>query len=115
MARRGDLYWIAADVLRPSRSGVPHPYVVVSEDVFNASRLPVVVVCALTSQLRKANEPGAVLLDDGEGGLPARSVVVPTQVCSVDKADLGAFIGRLEAARVDRIVAGLGVVQRSTR
>jgi mRNA interferase MazF len=46
----------------------PHPHVVVQEDVFNHSRITTVIVCALTSNLNRAHEPGNVLLDVGEGG-----------------------------------------------
>jgi mRNA interferase MazF len=105
---RGDLFWIAADDGRYS-----HPHVVVQDDVFNHSRVATVVVCALSSNLHKASEPGNVLLDAGEGELPAQSVVVVSQIASIDKARLGAFIGTLSRARVDQILAGLRFQQRS--
>jgi mRNA interferase MazF len=81
--------------------------------VFNHSRIDTVVVCALTTNLHRATEPGNVLLDDGEGGLPTRSVVVVSQISSVAKAALGERIGRLEAGRVDQVLAGLRFQQRS--
>jgi mRNA interferase MazF len=86
---------------------------VVSDDVFNHSRITTVVVCALTSNLHRANEPGNVLLEVGEGNLPEHSVVVVSQVSSVDKARLGQRIGSLSAARVDQILAGLRFQQVS--
>jgi mRNA interferase MazF len=70
-------------------------------------------VCALTSDLRKAAEPGNVLLDPGEGGLPRPSVVVVSQIDAVDKRRLGAYIGQLSAARVDAVLDGLGFLQRA--
>ncbi len=51
----------------------PHPRVVVQDDVFNRSRVATVVVCALTSSLRRANGPGNVLLEAGEGNPPSRA------------------------------------------
>ncbi len=60
---RGDLFWVAPDATRGSVPGRPHPHVVISEDVFNHSRIRTVVVCALTSNPKRANEPGNVLLD----------------------------------------------------
>ena len=65
------------------------------------------IVCALTSNLHRAKEPGNVLLDEGEGGLPKRSVVVVSQIDSVDKSRLGDRIGTLSPARVDEVLAGL--------
>ena len=112
--RRGDLYWIAAADLRPSVPGEPHPHVVVQADVLNRSRIPTVVVCALSSQLRRSTEPGSVLLEPGEGDLPRQSVVVVSQIGVVDKAALGAHIGRLSEARVRQILDGLRFQQRLT-
>jgi mRNA interferase MazF len=81
--------------------------VVVQEDVFNHSRITTVIVCALTSNLQRANEPGNVLLDVGEGDLPEQSVVVVSQISSIDKVRLGERIGSLSDTRVDEILAGL--------
>jgi mRNA interferase MazF len=87
--------------------------VVVQDDVFKHSRITTVVVCALTSNLHQANEPGNVLLEVGEGNLPKQSVVVVSQVSSVDKARLGERIGSLSDARVDQVLAGLRFQQVS--
>lgn len=108
--RRGDVHWLAPEHGGGSR---PHPHVVVQDDVFNRSRLPTIVLCALTSNLHRADEPGNVLLDEGEGGLPKRSVVVVSQLVSVEKSALGERIGSLSNERVEQIVAGLRFQQRS--
>jgi mRNA interferase MazF len=90
---------------RPTSPG--HPHVVVQDDVFNHSRIATVVVCALTSNSRRSNEPGNVVLEVGEGNLPKPSVVVVSQVYSVEKAGLGERIGSLSDTRVEQILAGL--------
>jgi mRNA interferase MazF len=108
--RRGDLFWIEPD---GSRDSVAHPHVVVQDDVFNRSRLTTVIVCALTSNLKRATEPGNVLLDAGEGGLAKRSVVVVSQVSAIDKARLGARIGSLSGDRVEQILDGMRFQQAS--
>lgn len=110
---RGDVWWISPDDDPAAAPHHPHPHVVLQDDLFNRSRIPTVVVCALTSNLRRADEPGNVLLDAGEGGLPRRSVVVVSQLSVVEKACLGDRIGALSAARVAQILAGLGMQQRS--
>ena len=86
---------------------------VVQEDVFNHSRITTVVLCALTSNLQRAKEPGNVLLEPGEANLPAQSVVVVSQVSSVEKSRLGERIGALSDARVGQILAGLRFLQAS--
>ena len=110
---RGDVYWIAPDDSRGPVPSYSHPHVVVQDDVFNHSRVATVVVCALTSNLQRASEPGNVLLDVGEGSLSRQSVVVVSQVSSVEKTRLGERIGSLSAARVEQILAGLRFQQAS--
>jgi mRNA interferase MazF len=87
--------------------------VVVQDDVFNHSRITTVVVCALTSNLHRADEPGNVLLEVGEGDLPRQSVVVVSQISAVEKNRLGQRIGSLSEARVEQILAGLRFQQAS--
>lgn len=107
---RGDLFWIA-----PEGGGPAHPHLVVQDDVFNESRITTVIVCALTTNLHKATEPGNVLLEPGEGDLPKQSVVVVSQIDSVPRSRLGARIGALSQARVDQVLDGLRFQQRSFR
>jgi mRNA interferase MazF len=110
---RGDLFWIEPDESRGSVPGSAHPHVVVQDDVLNHSRIHTVVVCALTSNLKRATEPGNVLLDPDEAGLARQSVVVVSQVSSVEKARLGERIGALSETRVEQILAGLRFQQAS--
>ena len=110
---RGDVFWIRPDDPLGPVPSYSHHHVVVQDDVFNHSRITTVVVCALTPNLRRANEPGNVLLEAGEGNLPKQSVVVVSQVSSVDKARLGERIGSLSDARVEQILAGLRFQQVS--
>lgn len=112
---RGDIFWVAPDETRGSLPGVPHPHVVVQDDVFNHSRIGTVVVCALSSNLNKAAEPGNLLLAPGEGGLPRQSVVVASQVSCLYTWRLGERIGSLSPQRVDDILAGLRFVQALQR
>ncbi|MBL8683464.1 MAG: type II toxin-antitoxin system PemK/MazF family toxin [Myxococcales bacterium] len=107
LVRRGELYWIVPDPSDDVAPNFAHPHVVVQDDVFNRSRVRTVIVCALTSNLHRANEPGNVLLDEGEGSLARRSVVVVSQISSVLRERLGERIGALSDERVDSILAGL--------
>jgi mRNA interferase MazF len=111
--RRGDIYWVAPDEGRGSIPSVQHPYVVIQEDVFNRSRIHTVIVCALTTNLNRANEPGNVLLEVGEGQLPKRSVLVVSQVSSIEKTLLGDYIGSLAESRVEQVLDGLRFQQSS--
>jgi mRNA interferase MazF len=108
--RQGDIYWV--DLGPPGRSGPGylHPHVIVQNDLFNRSRIGTVVVCAITSNLKRAEAPGNVLLDQGEANLPKRSVVNVSQVFTVDKDELVERIGSLVPERVEQIHAGLDLL-----
>lgn len=110
---RGDIFWLTLDESQGAVPGRPHPHVVIQDDVLNRSRVQTVIVCALSSNLARAQEPGNVLLEPGEGSLPKQSVLVVSQVASVDKAKLGERIGALSAERVDQVLSGLRFQQAS--
>lgn len=107
MIRQGDVYWIDLGEPPGAGTGYRHPHVVVQNDLFNASRIGTVVVCAITSNLKRAEAPGNVRLDKGEGGLPKESVVNVSQLFTVDRADLSEKIGALPSGRIEEILAGI--------
>jgi mRNA interferase MazF len=53
------------------------------------------------------------LLDEGEGGLLRRSVVIVSQIASIERGCLGERIGALSQERVEQILAGLRFQQAS--
>lgn len=110
MIRQGDVFWIDLGEPSGSEPGYRHPHVVVQNNLFNRSRIQTVIVCVITSNLRRAEAPGNVRLDPGEANLPKASVVNVSQVFTVDKRDLGERIGSLSAERVREILSGLDLV-----
>jgi mRNA interferase MazF len=110
MIRQGDVYWIDLGEPRGSEPGYIRPYVVIQNDLLNASQIRTAIVCALTSNLRRARGIGNVLLEAGEANLPEQSVVNVSQIVTVDKALLCDRIGTLSRERVRQIVAGLALV-----
>lgn len=110
MIRQGNLYWINLADPVGSGPGYRHPHVVVQNDVFNQSRINTVVVCALSSNLKRGNVPGNVTLAAGEGSLPKASVVIVSQLFTVDKEQLEDQIGSLSAKRVRQILDGIDLV-----
>jgi mRNA interferase MazF len=111
---QGDIYWVQLEEPNGSEPGVIHPHVVIQDDVINRSRIHTVVVCALTTNMKRANMPGNVLLEAGEANLPKQSIVVVSQVSTVDKAQLGEYIGSLTKERIEQILAGMHFLQRLT-
>lgn len=95
MINQGDIYWIDFDEPSGSEPGYRHPHVVIQNNLFNRSLINTVVVCALTSNLKRANAPGNVLLNKGEANLPQKSVINISQVFTVNESDLSEKIGTL--------------------
>ncbi len=108
--RQGDVYWVDLGEPVGSEPAYRHPCVVVQNNLFNQSRIRTVVVCALTSNLKRAGAPGNVLLEKGEAHLPRQSVVNVSQIFTVDKRQLGEYIGTLSPRRMQQILAGIRLV-----
>src|SRR5947207_1360760 len=71
------------------------------------TRIATVAVVPVTTNLRWARAPGNVFLPRGAGGLLEDSVANVTQVATVDRADLGDQLGKLDAALIQQVNAGL--------
>lgn len=110
MIRQGEVYWVDFSETVGSRPGYRRPAVVVQNDVFNASRIRTVVVCPLTSNLRRAEAPGNVLLAPGEASLQEQSVVNVSQVFTVNKHDLAEKIGSLGGERMRGIISDINLL-----
>jgi mRNA interferase MazF len=65
------------------------------------------MVCPLTSNLKRVSAPGNVLLEKKEANLPKQSVLIVSQVFTVDKSQLGEPIGTLSAKRIHEILDGI--------
>lgn len=107
---QGDVFWIDLEETRGSEPGYRHPHVIVQNNLFNRSRIRTVVVCPLTSNLKRANAPGNVLLNKKEANLPKQSVVNVSQIFTVDKAQLSEYMGRLSPKRIRQILEGIKLV-----
>jgi mRNA interferase MazF len=110
---QGDIYWVQLADLSESEPSIRHPHVVVQDNVFNHSRINTVVACALTSNIKRANTPGNVLLEVGEANLLKQSVVEVSKVSTVDKTQLSEYIGSLSEQRINQVLAGMRFLQLS--
>lgn len=106
---QGDVYWVEVDEPSGSEPGYTHPHVVMQNNLYNQSKIRTVIVCVLTSNLKYADLPGNILLEKGEGNLPKASVVNVSQILTVDKSQLGEYIGTLGPKRVSQILDGISL------
>ena len=104
---QGDIFWIDLDDPSGSEPGYRHPHIVIQNNLFNRSRINTVVVCALTSNLKRASAPGNVLLNKGEANLPKKSVINISQIFTVNKSDLLEKIGSLTRERFSEVYEGI--------
>jgi len=110
MIHQEDIYWIDLGQPIGSEPAYIHPYVVIQNDVLNRSQIKTVIVCAITTNLRRAKALGNVLLEVGEADLPEQSIVNVSQIFTVDKVLLIEKIGRLSRQHIQEILAGLALV-----
>lgn len=112
MITRGGIHWVDLGDTTPGdhRPAKRRPVLVTQADAFNASRLPTVVVAAITSNLARAGLPGNVLLPAAESGLPRDSVVAVTEVLTLNRYELeDPAVGRVPSHLMTQVEAGLGL------
>jgi len=107
---QGDIYWIELNEPEGSGPGYRHPHVIVQNNLFNRSQIRTVLICPLTTNLRRAAAPGNILLDKKESHLPKQSVVNVSQVFTVDKSQLDEYVSTLSTTRITEILNGIRLV-----
>ena len=107
---QGDVFWIEFNEPSGSEPGYRHPHVVIQNNLFNRSRVNTVLVCTLTSNLKRSDAPGNVTLNKGEANLPKKSVVSISQIFTVNKSDFSEKIGTLSKDRISQICHGVRLI-----
>ena len=110
MVAQGDVFWVDTGEPYGSEPGYVRPFVVVQNNLFNLSGISTAVTCGLTANVRRAMNPGNVLLEEGEADLPRRSVVNVSQVFTFDKEQLRERIGTLSPERVREVLRGINLL-----
>ena len=83
------------------------PVLVVQNDLLTQSRLGTVMVVPLTTNLKRAEARGNVLLAKEETDLQRPSVALVCQVLTVDKSFLTGAVGSLSRRTLQLVDAGL--------
>jgi mRNA interferase MazF len=109
--KQGDIYWVPIRESDELESEIIHPHVVIQENDITQNKTTTVVVCALTTNIKKSNIPGNVLLERGEANLPKKSMVLVSQMTSVAVSTLGEYIGSVTKERINQIMNGIELQQ----
>ena len=112
--KKGNIYWVSVFDENGQIRSIIHPQVVIQDTVINNSRIETIVVCGLTTNMKKAYEPGNILLDNGEGNLIKRSIVVVSHISVVQKKYFNEYIGNLNKDRLNQIFHGMKLIQSSS-
>ena len=104
---QGEIYRVALGEPGGTEPGYRHPHIVVQNNLFNWSKMNTVVMCSLTSNLKRGLSPGNVVLNKGEAGLSKKTVVNITQIYTVDKNDLCEKTGKVTNERIKEILRGI--------
>jgi mRNA interferase MazF len=97
----GNIYWVSLT------NRIPHPYVVIE---INSN---LIKLCRITTNQKKANLPGNVLLEIGEGNLEKQSIVDVADVIEVNKSQFSEYIGKLSDKRVNEIITGIKFLEKT--
>ncbi len=108
--RQGDIYWVKFGRAGDSGPSGKRPAVVVQNDLLNTSNIQTTVVSLITSNSKLGKIPGNVRLKKGMGNIPKTSVVVVSQMATIDKIRLLEKIGTLDSQAIEEILKGCHMV-----
>jgi mRNA interferase MazF len=111
---QGDVYWVQFGSPKDSGPAGKRPVVVIQNDLLNRSNIRTTVVVLITSNLKLAAVPGNVALKKGTANLPKSSVVVVSQIATVDKSRLLEKIGALDRENIVQIAKSCQRIIRLT-
>ncbi|MBN2037753.1 MAG: type II toxin-antitoxin system PemK/MazF family toxin [Chitinispirillaceae bacterium] len=105
--KRGEIWWAELPIPEGSEPGYRRPVLVLQSDDFNRSAISTVIVAAITSTVRLAQAPGNVLLLQRISRLDRESVVVASQIVTIDKSSLVERVSKLPETVVQEVEDGI--------
>ena len=111
MIKQGDIYWVPVIDNYGNKSSIIHPQVVLQDTAINNSRISTIVVCGISTNMKKAHEPGNILLHPGESNLPKQSIIVVSEISIAQKVDFTKYIGTISEERMTQLFSGMKFIQ----
>jgi mRNA interferase MazF len=108
--KRKEIWWAALFDPRKSEPGYKRPVLILQTDEFNKSKIATVIVVILTSNLKLADAPGNVLLSKSETRLSKDSVANVSQIITLDKSFLTAYVSSLPNPLFRKIENGIRLI-----
>jgi mRNA interferase MazF len=107
---QGDIWWADFGVPIGSAPGYHRPVVIVQGDDLNRSRVATTICVPLTGTMKWASAPGNLVLRAAETGLDHDCVANVSLLTVIDRRQLTEHVGRVNAAMIKRLFAGIDVV-----
>ena len=107
---QGDIYWVRFGVSGDSGPSGKRPAIIIQSNILNSSNIRTTVVALLTSNTKLSLIPGNVLLKKGTANLPKASVVVVSQMATIDKERLLEKAGTLDSTLLENVLNGCQMV-----
>jgi len=104
---RGEVWWADFGIPLGSEPGFTRPVLIVQDDDFNKSNIRTIVIVPFSTNLLLAEAPGNVLFEKEETGLPEDSVLVTSQLYSIDRERLSEKISNIKQRRFGEVEAGM--------
>lgn len=102
LIKRGELFWVNLNPAKGSEQAGRRPVVVVQNDIGN-ELASTIIVAPLTTKHFSKEYPTNVSIPKGIGGLNSNSVVLLSQIRTVDKSRLEKKIGELSSLYLEKI------------
>lgn len=107
MISRGDICWADFGPIADRSPAKRRPVVVVQADKYTQSLLGTIVVATLSSATSRSTIPGNVFIPATASGLPKNSVVIATELQTVDRDAISEPVGSVPPMIMRDIDAGL--------
>ena len=107
---RGEIWWADFAIPFGSEPGFKRPVLVVQDDDFNRSSINTVVIVPFSTNIVLAEAPGNTYLEERETGLSKDSVLVNSQITTIDRRRLIEKISRIDKRLFGDIDEGIRIV-----
>jgi len=107
---RGEIWWADFDIPFGSEPGFNRPVLILQADAINKSKINTIIVIPFSTNLLLENAPGNVFVDKDESKLSKDSVLVVSQISTIDKTRLIKFENKVTQNIMNSVENGLKII-----
>jgi len=107
---RGEIWWADFGIPFGSEPGFNRPVLIVQADAINKSKINTIIIIPFSTNLLLENAPGNVFVDKDESKLSKDSVLVVSQISTIDKTRLIKFENKVTQNIMNFVEDGLRII-----